>query len=159
MASHRFLVAIVVGMVAFASAAGAEEPYDITSCFSWKLTQITASEELTITASESTGITQSHNENKAFDNNTVHCVVLGKKTPGGATLDGYCKYLEPNGDIAVGRFGREGGKGTWEFIHGTGKWKGITGGGTYEIVAHGKPVAPGTFQSCSHATGTFALPK
>lgn len=159
MANIEFGVAIVVGTIAFVSAAGAEEPYDITSCFSWKLAQITASEELTITASEAYGITQSHNENKAFDNNTVHCVALGKTMPGSSTLDGYCKYLDPNGDIAVGRLRREGGKGTWEFVHGTGKWKGITGGGTYEVVAQGKPVAPGTFQSCSHATGTFMLPK
>jgi hypothetical protein len=159
MANHKSIVAIIVGTIAFASAAAAEEPYDITTCSSWKLSSIVASEELTVTALDAFGITQSHHENKAFDNSTVHCVGVMTKMSDASTLDGYCKYLEPNGDIVVGRFKREGGNGTWKFVHGTGKWKGIAGGGTYEVVAQGKPVAPGTFQGCTHATGTFTLPK
>ena len=159
MAKHGFVAAIVVGTIAFAPAADAEEPYDITTCIAGTVTVLTASDELTVTSIEARGISRSHHENKAFDNNTVHCVGLGKTTPGRSTLDGYCKYLDPNGDTVVGRVRREGGKGTWEFVHGTGKWQGITGGGTNEIVAQGKPITPGTFQTCTHATGISTLPK
>jgi hypothetical protein len=159
MANLRVVAAIIVGMVAFAPAAYADQPYDITTCVAGTVSLLTASEELTVTSIEARGITQSRHENKAFDNNTVHCVGLGKIVPGSSTLDGYCKYLDLNGDFVVGHFRRDGGKGTWEFVHGTGKWQGITGGGTNEIVAQGKPITPGTFQSCTHATGTFTLPK
>jgi hypothetical protein len=141
------------------SIAAAEQPYDITTCYSAKLTPMVNSEAMTIMAAELHGITQSHAENKAFDNNTVHCVGVSRTMSGTSTSDGYCKYLDLDGDISVGRFTREGNKGTWEFVHGTGKWQGITGGGTYEGVARGKPIVPGTIQSCSHATGTFTLPQ
>jgi hypothetical protein len=160
MGRRKLAIALVAAMAGFASAASAAEPFDMTSCVVWKITQITADEELTINGVEGIGITQSHSPDKAFDNTTVHCVALVRVVPERSVIEGYCKHLETNGDIAVGRYVRDGtGKGTWEFLHGTGKWRGITGDGTYEIVARGRSVTEDTFQSCSRATGTFSLPR
>jgi hypothetical protein len=153
--------AAAAGMVALpgVAAAGAA-PFDMTSCVVWKIAQITAGEELTINGVEGIGIAQSRHDNQAFDNTTVHCVALVKVVPGSAVIEGYCKHLDLDGDIAVGRYVRDGtGKGTWEFLHGTGKWQGITGGGTYEVVAKGRSVTEDTFQSCGRTTGTYTLPK
>jgi hypothetical protein len=159
MASRKSVVAIAFGMIAFAFSAKAEQPYDITTCFAGTVTVLTASDELTVTSVEMRGITQSHLENKAFDNTSVHCVGVGQSMPDKSIRSGYCKYLDPEGDFLVGRYEAEGAEGKWEFVHGTGKWKGITGGGTYEAVTRAKPITPGTFQYCSRATGTFSLPK
>jgi hypothetical protein len=159
MASRKSVVAIAFGMIAFAFSASAEQPYDITTCFAGTVTVLTASDELTVTSSESWGITQSHHENKAFDNTSVHCVGVGLSMPGKLISSGYCKYLDPDGDFLVGRYERVGTEGKWEFVHGTGKWNGITGGGTNEAVTRAKPITPGTYQLCTRATGTFSLPK
>lgn len=43
--------------------------------------------------------------------------------------------------------------------HGGLQWKGITGGGKYVPLTSGKPIVPGTGQSCSRATGTYELKK
>ncbi len=48
---------------------------------------------------------------------------------------------------------------TWNFLQGTGKWKGIKGGGKLLPVIQGKPIVPGTSQGCLRMTGTFELPK
>ncbi len=158
MANVKLGTIALVATFLFSVSAEAEEPYDITSCFSGTVIVVTASEDLTISSVESRGISQSHHENKAFDNNTIHCVGLGQKTPEKSVSDGYCKHLDTDGDFVVGHYRSEGGKGKWEFLHGTGKWKGIKGGGTNRSTA-GKPITKGTYQLCSRATGTFSVPK
>ena len=50
------------------------------------------------------------------------------------------------------------GEGTWKYLYGKGKLKGITGGGNWMVVKRGKSVAKGTFQNCIRVTGTFDLP-
>jgi hypothetical protein len=44
-------------------------------------------------------------------------------------------------------------------IYGTGKWKGITGSGKFEVISRGKSMELGTFHGCVRDTGTFELPK
>ena len=51
-----------------------------------------------------------------------------------------------------------GSKGSAEFLSGTGKYEGISGGGTNEDVGSFPSARPGTFQGCSPAIGTFKLP-
>ena len=54
---------------------------------------------------------------------------------------------------------RTGEEGTWKFLHGTGKWQGITGGGPIGApVASGKPISEDTFQVCQRAKEIFNLP-
>ncbi len=150
----------VVGAFVLATGAQAEEPYDITNCFAGTVTMLSASKELTVFSTESNGITQSHLENKAFNDDTTHCVGILRKMAGESVLVGYCKYMDPDGDFTIGQYRQKGTEaGKWEFLQGTGKWQGITGGGTYRVVTKGKPIMPGTFQYCSRATGTYTLPK
>jgi len=47
----------------------------------------------------------------------------------------------------------------WEYIYGTGKWKGVKGGGTVKAITRGKPIAEGTFQMCIEVSGTYELPQ
>ena len=71
----------------------------------------------------------------------------------------YCKYMDAEGDLIVGKGIRSEKEGTWKFLYGTGKWQGITGGGSIGVpVASGKPISEGTFQVCQTAKGTFSLP-
>ena len=160
MMAHTTLGAIVFsGALVFGLAAHAEETYDITSCWSGTVAMVSADKELTVYSIELRGISRSNQEAGAFDNNSIHCVGVGQIVPGSSVRSGYCKYMDTDGDFVVGRYERRDVEGKWEFLQGTGKWKGIKGGGTNRDVAKGKPITPGTFQTCSKGTGTFTLPE
>jgi hypothetical protein len=73
----------------------------------------------------------------------------------------YHKFMDPDGDfviletaVAPGETG-----GIIKFLQGTGKWKGIEGGGKVRTMTRAKPITPGTVQGCYRYTGTFELPK
>jgi hypothetical protein len=69
--------------------------------------------------------------------------------------------MDPDGDISVAENLRalDGPDTTWNFLQGTGKWKGIKGEGKVRRIASGKPITPGTSQYCTRHIGTFELPK
>lgn len=152
-------VAIVLGLAIFTSVAHAETPFDITSCLAGEIKVISGSKELTVLGAEVRGIFRSNHENKALDNMTIYCIAVFRIMSGKGTSIAYCKGMDPDGDVIVQEHRRDGPKVTWKFLQGTGKYKGITGGGTGKVVARGKPITPGTTQGCSRVTGTFQVPK
>ena len=89
----------------------------------------------------------------------MHCTGITKVVGGQPTDNYYCKFMSPEGDIAIGEGSRTGAEGIWKFLGGTGKWEGITGGGKNKRFTSGKPISEGTFQGCSSAIGMFELPK
>ena len=93
---------LALGLFLFISAVHAEkQPYDITTCGSATNSVLFSSEELTIISTESKGITISNHENKAFDNNTFHCmgtIQIDSGKPSGIL---FCKFLDPDGDVTV----------------------------------------------------------
>jgi hypothetical protein len=101
--SNRWIMgfAVVFGFIMFIPAAQAEQPFDITSCYSGKITIVSASKELTVFGIEVNGIFQSNHENKAFDNMTLHCVGVFRDMEGKAFGTSYCKGMDPDGDIVV----------------------------------------------------------
>ena len=47
---------------------------------------------------------------------------------------------------------------TWEYLGGTGKFEGITGSGTAEVMGSMTPVRTGTMQGCRRLLGSYKLP-
>ena len=150
---------ITLGLFFLISIANADQPYDITTCGSGTNEVLFSSEDFTVLSLESKGITRSNHENKAFDNNTFHCMGVIQVANGKPEGSMFCKFLDPDGDVTIGISTVNGPEGTWEFVHGTGKWEGISGGGKNWPITKGKAVAPGTFQGCRKATGTYQLPQ
>ena len=98
-----------------------------------------------------------------FHMNSFKCtfsneVVQIPKTKG----NGYCTFRDADGDIVTFRFSETGSLvggsiGTNTLIHGTGKYKGITGSGSYK----GNPLPeaqPGTFQLTGTFEGSYQIP-
>ena len=139
--------------------AQAEQAYDITDCGSMTFTTNSATNELTIVTFDFKGIARSNSENKVFDNCTVFYVGVARSVPGNTTAHGYSKYMDPDGDFVIMESIREEDVTTMTFLHGTGKWKGIKGGGKLRRITAGKPIVPGTSQYCTRHTGSFELPK
>ena len=146
----------------FISVAKAEQPIDITYCLSLTETTVSENEEMRVHSFDFKGIALSNLANKAFDNMTFHGIGVGRDLANKRIHRyGYIKFMDPDGDILVTENLRtlDGPDATWNFLQGTGKWKGIKGGGKLRRIAAGKPIAPGTSQYCTRHTGSFELPK
>ncbi len=151
-------VAIILGSVMFIPVAQAES-MDITNCSSGTTNVLISTEELTIMTTDVKGITRDNLDSKIFDNMTYHCVGLFKVMGGKRYGTTNCKFMAPDGDYFVveATYGPEGG--TAPFLHGTGKFKGITGNCVTKPITSGKPIVPGTTQGCARVTGTYELKK
>jgi hypothetical protein len=150
---------MMLSVLMFIPVSQAEQHYDITDCGSMTITTNSATDELTIITFDFKGIARSNSENKLFDNCTVFYVGVARSAPGKTTAHGYSKYMDPDGDFVIMESIREGDVTTMTFLQGTGKWKGIKGGGKLRRIASGTPIAPGTSQYCTRHTGSFELPK
>jgi len=155
----RMVIAVAIGIFIFIPVAQAQTPFDITECLAGTFTVVYESKEIRIGSVEGKGIIISHHENKVFDNCTFHVVSIAKTVDGKRRSDSYWKIMDPDGDIIIAELVVLGPEKTMKFLHGTGKWKGIKGEAKGKTTATGKPIAPGTIQTCSRYVGTFELPK
>jgi hypothetical protein len=157
----RAFAVVLVGLALLVPAAQAEKKsLDIISCRSGTATLLSASTEATVLYVDAKGITVNSND-KIFQNQTGRCIGVISIINGKRTGNGYCKYMDPDGDFTLTEWTGSGkrGEGTWKYLYGTGKWKGVSGGGTYENAARGKPIAKGTYQRCGRAKGSYELKK
>ena len=139
--------------------AQAQQPIDMMSCGDSTVTTIVASEEITIMGIEAKGINLDNLSSKVYENMTYHTVGVMKIDHGKVTGTMYSKYMEPSGDFAVVEISQVGMERDWKYLYGTGKWKGVTGGGKAFPFTKGKPITPGTSQGCMKITGTYELKK
>jgi len=145
--------------ILFIATAQAGQPIDCILCSDMKITTIVETGDLIIMGYESKGIVLDNTESKYFHNSTVHGVGLMKIDKGKLTGSFFNKQLDPSGDFYALEGLIVGTEIDWKFIYGTGKFKGITGGGKSIRLTKGKPVSPGTSQSCTKVTGTYELKK
>ncbi len=154
------VIGLVLGLSPLNPAEFAEQVFDVNPCVACEQKPLVLSPEINIFAMDCKGIMISKMENKIFDNVTVHSqgvmVVEGNKM----TVYAYMKYLDQDGDFIVVRYSQNPGEtsATTTFISGTGKWKGINGGGKATPITKGKPIVPGTTQFCNNHKGKFTVP-
>ena len=153
---------ILFGLFLFIPVIQAQTPFDCTQCASSTQTVLSATEELTVTVGDAKGIIMSNLENKVFNNMTTQCLSSTKVMAGQRTGLIYSKFMDPDGDFVILQTTLAPGEteGNFQFLQGTGKWKGIKGSGKFRVaILRGKPITPGTSQLCNRWTGTFELPK
>ena len=132
--------------------------YDITNCYAGTSNAIVHSKAHIALGYTITGTTLAKEPGGPFDKSSWQCVGVVRILQGTATGDGMCEWVDADGDKALGRYTRTGNPGgDWTFINGTGKYAGITGGGTSKLLAQFPTVRKGHFQSCERATGTYEL--
>ena len=154
----RAITTITFCLVVFISFAQAEQPYDITSCHSGTIKMLYTSKEITVLSGEGWGIIMSNHENKIFDNCTFHVMALIQTMGDKITETGFLKIMDPDGDLVMGEITRVGTESISKFIYGTGKYKGITGGGKSHRIVYGR-IPPNSAAACSSGKGTIELPK
>jgi hypothetical protein len=154
----RVITAAISCLFAFISLVQAEQPYDITACHSGTIKRLYASREITVLSGEGWGIIMSNHEKKIFDNCTFHVMTLIQTMGDKITETGFVKIMDPDGDLAMAEMTRVGTESISKFIYGTGKYKGITGGGKSQRIVYGR-IPPDAAAACSRLRGTFELPK
>jgi hypothetical protein len=137
----------------------ASEPFESTSCVSGSMNIIHANKELMASSFDIKGMLRSDSNSEIFNDVSEWCVGLFSRVGDEITQRGFCKYIYLNGDINIIEWDGKANGGNFKFLMGTGKWKGIEGGGTWSIIQRAKSVAPGTLQNCRKLKGTYELPK
>lgn len=134
-----------------------EGTMDMVSCGDGKVTTIIADEALTIIGIEARGINLDNLPTKVWDNMSYQSVGMFKIESGKWTGLIYGKWMDQSGDFIVVDISQVGMERDWKFLYGTGKFKGITGGGKGFPSANAKPIVPGTGQNCTKIIGTYAI--
>jgi hypothetical protein len=152
---------LVLGSSPLNPAECADQVYDVNPCVACVSKPYIQSPEITIFAGDCKGIMRSNIENKIFDNVTVHSQGVMMMEGKMVTSTFYMKYLDRDGDFVIFLFKQNPGEtsATTTILGGTGKWKGITGGGKATLITQGKPVTPDSNQFCNNHKGSFTLPK
>ncbi len=152
-------ILLLVAAVALAPRAwGAETAYDFVVCGNSKITMLEARPDLTAFGVELWAIVAT-STTKEMENATQHCLGTIRVIEGKQTGKGMCKWTDPAGNTFVGEWETSpNGEGSWVFLSGTGRFKGIHGAGHYQYVSKARPIAEGTAQSCRRDWGTYSLP-
>jgi hypothetical protein len=135
-------------------------PFDATHCYVGTANVVFASDEAAVIHFEHKGVYRDNGDKKFLEGFSIHCagtnVTISKKS----AIRGGCKALDPKGDTIHLVFdGAAGERGTAQAVAGTGAWKGIGGGGDWEVRTSSKPLAAGAFQACLRFHGTFNIKK
>ena len=139
------------------SAAYAQQPTDHLQCRAGTASILAQDEKKIIVLLDHRGVGQGSVPTDPFHNSTQRCIGVLANFDGKVTANGWCKQIHPQtGDWLVLDWANSGkpGSGTWTIRHGTGIWKGATGGGTYESLPPTRPFEPGTYQNCIRVKGT-----
>lgn len=150
---------VALTMAALASAAlGGEVPYDFVACTHGKGLPLEGNADIVGYGVESWGVVAS-STTKEWEQATTYCVGYVRVMAGKPVGKGLCKWQFASGDSGVGEFEyAPGGQRTFTWLTGTGKLKGVSGGGTFETVFNGKPIQAGTSQGCRRDWGKMVLP-
>jgi len=136
----------------------AQQSYENMTCRAGTVTMIAQAEKLFVWALDHRGVTQSKDPSDPFHGFTQRCVGTVANVEGKLSANGWCRSVDPKtGDWTLVDWtgSDKPGHGTWSFRYGTGKWKGASGGGTYEPTGPTRPVEAGTYQNCVIIKGTI----
>ena len=156
---RRIFSTAVLVLSAFAPVSwAADASYDFLACGHSKSVPLESSAEFTASGAESWGIVAS-STTKEWESATTRCVGYSRVMAGKFVGKGVCKWIFASGDTALGEWEVPAtGEASFTWLVGTGKLKGITGGGSFKYVTRGKPSEPGTSQWCRHDWGKYTLP-
>ena len=109
------------------------------------------------TTSELTGTIQSSPPGGMFDRVAFRCLSLDTTLDGKTTSTTMCEGVDKDGDKYLNHIVNDGQNSTRRVVAGTGKFEGMTASGTVQGAGPFSVVKPGTFQNCSHQTGTYKM--
>ena len=161
---HNLLVTVAAALasasaLAVTAQAGETDYTGLVGCGHIAVAMLTSTPEVTAYTSDFWAIVPPDNPVKALQNATLHCKSFSHVVQGKTTSLGACVWTDASGDTFIGETVEAPDKEpVWRFLLGTGKWKGVTGGGAYALIAAGKPNPDGSIEICSGMNGKWTLP-
>jgi hypothetical protein len=163
--TSRIRAKLIAGLIFALSCSGVtagelakEGSYDTTFCFAGKSHLIAHSETHIAYSYWLAGTMLSKSSGGIWDMNSGYCVGDGSVIKGASTAEAFCEFMDSDKDKTFGKAIRTGTSGTWKVLSGTGKYAGMTGGGTFEVIGPFPTIKEGTFQGCNRNKGTYKLP-
>lgn len=139
-------------------AQAADQAYDFTVCTSGKRVPLEASAEIVAFGIESWGVVAS-SATPLFEKASTHCVGHLRIVAGQPVGKGLCKWALVGGDTGVGEWEYPAtGEPRWTWLAGTGRLKGVRGGGSFRELFSAPAVDTATNLGCRRDWGTLVLP-
>ncbi|HVL55987.1 MAG TPA: hypothetical protein VM491_05755 [Burkholderiaceae bacterium] len=135
-----------------------EGKYDMTLCWGGTSHAVSATPNDHFGTYALTGPVRSNAETRLFDQASFDCVGTWAVRASAHQHAGYCLVVDRDGDKAFFRDVRDGDGYTAAFLGGTGKYRGIAGGGTTERIGAYPPARAGSIQGCARSSGNYKLP-
>ena len=135
-----------------------ELDYELKGCGTTEAMIINKAGDITIGQSISRGITESIPSGGAFDNMTYECRSVWHASGEGGEFTNRCTFVEVDGDKTLGISSGSFKGWEWRFIGGTGKWEGITGGGSAGPVGKFGRLSETVSGFCWRGKGKYKLP-
>jgi hypothetical protein len=155
----RARLSVAAALLLLAPAApAAEVAYDFVVCTHGKGYPLEANADIVAYAVENWGVVAS-STSREWGNASTHCLGHMRVMGGRKVGRGLCKWMQASGDTAVGEFDfPAAGDPSFTWLSGTGKLKGIAGGGTFRDLFDARAVDPPTVQGCRRDWGRYRLP-
>jgi len=159
--SHKVLSAysLFAGLVVCTQVCAAEGKYDNQACYAGPIHLIQHADGMVSGSYDLTGMTPG-TEGSLFYMMSGRCVGSFTIIGGDYNEAGGCEYWNAAGDKFFGIFARKGdpakAEGTWHFVHGTGKFAGVSGEGKWIPLGTFPPV-PNVGAGCNHEWGTYSI--
>lgn len=131
--------------------------YDRFNCYAGESIRI-RHDELTSAYTFSHRGTSVRRDSEDPEPQSSRCIGLASVIEGAPKAQGYCEFMDGDGNKIFGRFQADALGGEWIIISGTGKNRGIRGAGTFEYLGHSPTFEPGDYQGCVHAKGEYEIP-
>jgi hypothetical protein len=154
-----FFASICVAGLKFAGAADfpGNGKFEFTSCLAGKETSIAHTPNHAVGTADTLGTQRSEPPGSLFDLTSSRCLYRYSYIDGKYEADGFCEFLDAQGDKYLLKIYRALGQGgTLQGVHGTGKYSGMKLRGEYERIAS-FPSTPGNTHACVKATGEFSF--
>lgn len=131
--------------------------FEFISCLAGKQNEIAHGPNHVVGTVETLGTQRSNPPGTLFDSTASRCVSSYSYIDGKYATDGFCEFLDADGDKYLLKFNRLPGLGgNLEGLHGTGKYAGMRLRGVYERTAP-FPATPGNVHACVKGTGDYGF--
>ena len=150
-------ICAAVPMPAFAEDLPKTGKFEFITCLAGKQTEIVHGPNHVVGTADTLGTQRSNPPGALFDLTSSRCISSYSYVDGKYAVDGFCEFLDAQGDTYLLKFNRPPGQpGALDGLHGTGKYSGMRLRGEYDRIA-AFPATPGNTHACVKATGDFSF--
>jgi hypothetical protein len=138
-----------------------EGRFDFTLCFAGKMEHMAVDKEVGGGSYDLGVAVYANGDSKMFDRTGARCLGAYVTRDGRFEDAGYCVLVDADGDKWLMKYataiGPDSFRGTWDAVHGTGKYAGMTATGEYKTLGPIPAVQSGGLQGCNRNSGTYKL--